>query len=51
MFGILLPELEKKPKDDRKQTIKLMQTDPEKSNKDAIEHVWYMRPVFFVSDI
>lgn len=23
----------------------------EKSDKGAIEHVWYMRPVFFVSDI
>jgi hypothetical protein len=23
----------------------------ENSNKDAVEHVWYMRPVFFVSDI
>jgi catechol 2,3-dioxygenase-like lactoylglutathione lyase family enzyme len=23
----------------------------ERSNKDTIEHVWYMRPVFFVSDI
>lgn len=28
-----------------------MQTDKEKSGKGAIEHVWYMRPVFFVSDI
>ncbi|MBN8578123.1 MAG: VOC family protein [Cytophagales bacterium] len=28
-----------------------MQTDIEKFNKEAIEHVWYMRPVFFVSDI
>lgn len=28
-----------------------MQTDTEKSNQEAIEHVWYMRPVFFVSDI
>ena len=28
-----------------------MQTDTEKSNKEAIEHVWYMRPVFFVSNI
>lgn len=25
--------------------------DNEKSNKGAIEHTWYMRPVFFVSDI
>lgn len=28
-----------------------MPTDTEKSNKEVIEHVWYMRPVFFVSDI
>lgn len=28
-----------------------MQTDIEKSNKEATEHVWYMRPVFFVADI
>ncbi|NOT74230.1 MAG: bleomycin resistance family protein [Cyclobacteriaceae bacterium] len=23
----------------------------EKSNQEVVEHVWYMRPVFFVSDI
>ena len=28
-----------------------MQPDKEKSNIEAIEHIWYMRPVFFVSDI
>lgn len=28
-----------------------MQTDEEKTNINAIEHIWYMRPVFFVSDI
>ena len=28
-----------------------MQTDGEESNKDAIEQVWYMRPVFFVSNL
>jgi catechol 2,3-dioxygenase-like lactoylglutathione lyase family enzyme len=28
-----------------------MQPDEEKSNIEASEHIWYMRPVFFVSDI
>lgn len=28
-----------------------MQTDEEKSKKETIEHVWYLRSVFFVSDI
>lgn len=28
-----------------------METDTKESNKEAIEHVWYMRPVFFVSNI
>ncbi len=28
-----------------------MQRDNEDYNKDAIDHIWYMRPVFFVSDI
>lgn len=30
---------------------KLIQVDKEKSKDETIEHIWYSRPVFFVSDI